>query len=215
MTREHLSPARGRVRADLIAVAVIAALAISTSACSSSGSTKGPAAGSGQTTAVAAADPSTAANAAAGSSTPAPAGGGGNSTSAAAPAAGGGKVGQPVKAGPFTVTVHKVSYPYSNSYDSPDSGKAYVLVDVEVANNSNTSQSVSSLLQFGVKDAAGTNYDETIVMGVDGEAPDGDIAPGKSLHGPAAFEVPAGSKGLSFTFKSDLDADRVLIPLGK
>ena len=125
------------------------------------------------------------------------------------------KVGQQVKVGAYTVTVHKVTYPYSNDLDQPDSGKAYVLLDVEVKNSSGEEQAFSSMLQFGLKDSTNATYDETIVMGVDGNPPDGSMAAGASMRGPVAFEVPAGAKGLQFGFLPDLGGDKTYIDLGK
>ena len=205
MTREHLAPARGTVRTGLGVIALAAALAMATSACQSS-SSKASVVGQDTTT-------SSAAAAVGGPSTSA-------SGSAASPAKsssadGGFKVGQQVKVGKFTVTVHKVTYPYTNELDQPDSGKAYVLLDVEVANSSSESQAFSSLMQFNLKDSTNASYDETIMLGVQGTAPDGDIAAGKSLRGPVAFEVPAGAKGLQFGFLPDLGGDKTYIDLGK
>lgn len=199
MTREHLSPARGQVRTGLGVIALAAALAMATSGCQSS-SSKASVVGQ---------DPTT-------STTTSAAAVGAPVSAASSPAAGGGlQVGQQVKVGNYTVTVHKVTYPYSNDLDQPDDGKAYVLLDVEVANSSKESQAFSSMLQFGLKDSTKTTYDETIMLGVDGNAPDGDIAPGKSLRGPVGFEVPAGAKGLQFGFLPDLGADKTYIDLGK
>ena len=199
MMREHLSPARGTVRTGLGAIALAAALAMATSACQSS--SKAAVVGQDPTTSSAAAvdAPKTSAPGAASS-----------------PAVGGAfKIGQQVKAGDYTVTVHKVTYPYTNDLDQPDAGKAYLLLDVEVTNSSGDSQAFSSMLQLGLKDSTNHTYDETIIMGVDGNPPDGNIAAGKSLRGPIAFEVPAGAKGLQFSFLPDLGGDKTYIDLGK
>jgi hypothetical protein len=216
MTREHLAPARGPVRTGLGVIALAAALAMATSACQSS-SSKASVVGQDPTTSTSAAVGAPSTNASNTAAAAAKSSSGGAGTQASAPAAGGGglKVGQQVKVGAYTVTVHKVTYPYSNELDSPDSGKAYVLLDVEVANSSSESQAFSSMLQFGLKDSTNATYDETIMLGVDGTPPDGDIAAGKSLRGPVAFEVPAGAKGLQFGFLPDLGADKTYIGLGK
>jgi hypothetical protein len=208
MNREHFSPARGSVRTGLGVIALAAALAISTSACQSS--SKATVVGQDSTTSAAAVGaPSTSGSAAAKSSAAAP--------SSSAPAASGTfKVGQQVKVGSFTVTVHKVTFPYTSDLDTPDAGKAYVLLDVEVANNSSSKQTFSSLMQFGLKDSTNVSYTETIAVGADGQVPDGDIPAGQSLRGPVAFEVPAGAKGLQLSFVSDLlSGDKTYIDLGK
>jgi hypothetical protein len=193
MNREHFSPACGPVRTGLGVIALAAALAMATSACQSS--TKASVVGQDSTTSAAGAAPST-------------------SGAASSAKAGNFKIGQQVKVGSYTVTVHKATYPYTDNVDTPDSGKAYVLLDVEVANNTGSSQSFSSLMQFGLKDSTNVGYNETILGGVDGQTPDGDIAAGKSVRGPVAFQVPTGTKGLQFSFLPDLTGDKTYIDLG-
>jgi hypothetical protein len=213
MSREHLSPARGQVRTGLGVIALAAALAMATSGCQSS-SSKASVVGQDPTTSA-----SSAAVGAPSKSASAPAGAPSSPAKAAssAPAAGGGfKVGQQVKVGDFTVVVHKVTYPYSNEEDQPDAGKSYLLLDVEVTNNSGKAQDFSSGLQFGLKDGSNNTYNETIVVGADGNAPDGSIAAGTSLRGPVAFQIPAGDKGLKFSFMGDVvSGDLTYIDLGK
>ncbi|MEZ0106672.1 hypothetical protein ABH920_000653 [Catenulispora sp. EB89] len=199
MKREHLSPARGAVRTGLGAIALAAALAMATSACQSS--SKASVVGQDQTTSSAAA-------------VGAPKTGGAAATSSSA-AGGTFKVGQQVKVGAFTVVVHKVTYPYTSDMDQPDAGKAYVLLDVEVTNTSSDSQDLSSMVQFGLADSSNTTYDETFVVGANGNPPEGSIAAGKALRGPVAFEVPSGDKGLQFSFRPGLSNDKIYIDLGK
>lgn len=187
MTREHLSPARTTVRTGLGVIALAAALSLGTSACQSS--TKASVVGQ---------DPA---------------------TTSAAPAAksptGTFKLGQQVKVGSYTVTVHKITYPYVNDTEQPDAGKAFVVLDVEVANSSSSTQSFSSMLQFGLKDSTNAAYAETIVGSVDGTTPDGNIAAGQAMRGPVSFEVPAGAKGLQFSFLPSLTGTPTFIDLGK
>ncbi|MEY9932740.1 hypothetical protein ABH926_007391 [Catenulispora sp. GP43] len=197
MSREHFSPARGPVRTGLGVIALTAALALATSACQSS--TKASVVGQ---------DPMTSAAAPAKSSA-------GGAKSSAPAASGTFKVGQQVKVGSYTVTVHKVTYPYTSDMDQPDAGKAYVLLDVEVANSGSSTQAFSSMMQLGLKDSTNATYTETIVVGADGNPPDGNISAGESMRGPVAFEVPAGAKGLQFSFLSDLMGDKTYIDLGK
>lgn len=217
MSREHLTPARGQVRTGLGVIALAAALAMATSACQST--SKASVVGQDATTSTASAvgAPSTATSG--GSAAPAKSSSAADpaKASSSAPAAGGAfKIGQAVKVGDFTVTVHKMTYPYSSDMDTPDSGKAYVLLDVEVKNNSGSSQAFSSMMQLGLKDSTNTTYDETIVLGANGAPPDGNLAAGESLRGPVAFEVPAGAKGLQFSFISDIISNtKTYIDLGK
>lgn len=214
MSREHLTPARGQIRTGLGVVALAAALALSTSACQST--SKASVVGQDATTASSAAAVGAPTSSSASGAKSASAAGA-TKASSPAPAAGGGfKIGQAVKAGNFTLTVHKMTYPYTSDVDQPDAGKAYVLLDVEVKNSSGTAQDFSSMMSFGLKDSSNTDYNETIVGGADGAPPDGKIAAGDSLRGPVAFEIPAGAKGLRFSFVADLlSGDKTYIDLGK
>lgn len=216
MTREHISSHHALFRPGLGAIALAAALAVTTSACQSSSSkaaNQDPAGTTASTTA------STSASAATAGSSSASAGASTSSSGAdakpSAPTAGGNShLGTPMKSGDFTVTVRKVQYPYSSGMDTPDNGKALVVLDVEVANNTSQTRLLSGLMQFSVKDSTGKSYDETILLDA-GKTPEGDIPAGKSLRGPVGFEVPAGAKGLTFSFEGDTVHEKsVQIPLG-
>jgi len=210
MTREHISSHRALFGPGLGAIALAAALAITTSACQSS-SSKVSNQDQASTTASTSAATAGSSSAKAGGSTSSS----GADAKPSAPTAGGNShLGTPMKSGDFTVTVRKVQYPYSSGMDTPDDGKALVVLDVEVANNTSETRLLSGLMQFSVKDSTGKSYDETILLDA-GKTPEGDIPAGKSLRGPVGFEVPAGAKGLTFSFEGDtVNEKSVQIPLG-
>lgn len=210
MTREHISSRRTLFRPGLGAIALAAALAVTTSACQSSSSKAANQDPAGTTASTSAATAGSSSASAGGSTSSS-----GADAKPSAPTAGGNShLGTPMKSGDFTVTVRKVQYPYSSGMDTPDDGKALVVLDVEVANNTSQTRLLSGLMQFSVKDSTGKSYDETILLDA-GKTPEGDIPAGKSLRGPVGFEVPAGAKGLTFSFEGDtVNEKSVQIPLG-
>ncbi len=112
------------------------------------------------------------------------------------------KVGDQVKVGDnFVVTVNSVKTSHGDDITQPKSGNIFLIVDVTVKNVSNQKQNVSSALNFGLKDATGQTYNETIV---DGETPpDGAIQPGDLLRGQLSYEVPTSQKSFTFSFEDD------------
>jgi len=117
-------------------------------------------------------------------------------------------VGQSAKTGGMDVTVYafKNPYPPTNDAFNAPAGQQYVTVDVQVTNPDSKSQPFSSLIGFHLLDSANRQYDETIVPGLSPSAPDGQIGPGQSIRGYAAFEVPAGTSGLRFRTQGSLTA---------
>ncbi|MEZ5213102.1 DUF4352 domain-containing protein [Gordonia sp. (in: high G+C Gram-positive bacteria)] len=115
------------------------------------------------------------------------------------------KVGDTVKLGDWKVKVNKVTDPYvpSNEFVTPSPGNRYVLVDTEVTNDSKKSQTVSSMMCFDLRDDSNRKHDITIT-GDETSSLDGEVAPGGTLRGDLAFEVPDSAKNLQLQFKCDL-----------
>ena len=113
------------------------------------------------------------------------------------------KAGDQVKVGNnFVVTVNSVKTSQGDDITKPKSGNTFLIVDVTIKNVSNQKQDISSIGNFGLKDATGQTYTEAIV---DGETPpDGTIQPGDLLRGQLSYEVPASQKAFTFSFQDDL-----------
>lgn len=114
-------------------------------------------------------------------------------------------VGDQVKLGDWTIVVNGVTVPYTspNQFTQPAAGNQYVTVDTSVTNNGSKAQGVSSLACFKLVDSTGQSYSETIVVGAPA-APDGEAAPGETVRGTLAYEVPTTATGLALKFKCDL-----------
>ncbi len=104
-----------------------------------------------------------------------------------------------------TVTSAKTN-PGDGEINIPASGNTYVLITVSLKNISDKQQTVSSLLQFGLRDTDGTSYDESITYG---HSPDGTVAVGDPLKGTLAYEVPASTKKFVLNFELGLLSDQV------
>ena len=120
------------------------------------------------------------------------------------------KVGDEVKLGDWTVTVHefKDPYPSTNEFLSPDKGNRFILVDAEVKNTSAKPETDSSLLCFKLQDSKSRKYDEA--LGGAGQTPgppEGEVGPNESARGNIVFEIPEDAKGLALKFKCDLLSD--------
>ncbi|WOC13725.1 DUF4352 domain-containing protein [Gordonia sp. MP11Mi] len=114
-------------------------------------------------------------------------------------------VGDTVKLGDWQVKVHGVQDPYisQNEFITPDAGNRYVVVDTEVTNKSDSSQVVSSVMCFELRDETNRSYDVTITDNVDTSL-DGDVSADTSRRGSLSYEVPETSKELQLQFKCDL-----------
>lgn len=109
-----------------------------------------------------------------------------------------------------TVTVEKVDltvrevkrgYVPESKYYTPDAGKEYIAVSVELKNTGSESISFSSY-SFTVRDSAGLELNDAYVGGVTGELESGSLAAnGGSTTGVIIFEVPTADTGLVLIYE--------------
>lgn len=114
------------------------------------------------------------------------------------------KVQQPVNLDNWTIIVNKVSTSKGSEFNQPQKpGDVFLLVDVSLKNNTGSSQTVSSLVLFSLKDASGQAYNGTF----DTDAPDtpnGNLPAGQLLRGTIPYEVPATLHDFLFSFSPSL-----------
>jgi hypothetical protein len=115
-------------------------------------------------------------------------------------------IGDVIEIGDLTLSVNEVTYPSGDSFNKPDEGYKFVVVDVTIKNKSSEAVSVSSMLQMSLKDDAGQGYDVDLMASAasGGSTPDGEIAPGETIRGQVGFEVPDDTTGLVFVFDADV-----------
>lgn len=115
-------------------------------------------------------------------------------------------VGDIIEAGEITLVVNEVTFPAGDSFNQPDEGKKFIVVDVSFTNNGTESANISSLLQMEIKDATGQIYDVDIMASVasGGSTPDGEISAGETIRGQVGYQLPIDAQGLVFVFDADI-----------
>lgn len=115
-------------------------------------------------------------------------------------------IGDTVALGDWELTVHSLTDPLepTNEFLSPDEGNRWVSLDVEVGNNADSAENVSSILCFEIQDSENRAYDVALITGNNGASIDGEVAAGGSRRGDIDFEIPEAADGLRLNFKCDL-----------
>lgn len=91
-----------------------------------------------------------------------------------------------------------------SEYNSPAGGNVFVLLEFEIANNSDSDISVSSMMSFEAycDDYSITQSLSGLLESDKGQL-DGDVAAGKKMNGVIAYEVPADWTEIEVTFTPD------------
>ena len=110
-----------------------------------------------------------------------------------------GVVGQPVKCGDLSITVHSFTGSAGEPMFEPEAGNQYIVVDLEVDNNAQEAEHVSTVMQMSIKTPEGYGYDQAMYF-PEPKYPDGAIAAGQKARGNVAFEVPATIGAMNFVF---------------
>ncbi|MBO0795123.1 MAG: DUF4352 domain-containing protein, partial [Ktedonobacteraceae bacterium] len=99
------------------------------------------------------------------------------------------------------VTSVKTATHGENEFDQPKAGHIFVIINVEMKNISNETQSTSSLLMWTLRNTDGTEYDQDIFSG---HSPNGKIEAGGNSKGSLVYEVPTNVKSFLLNFESGL-----------
>ncbi len=121
-------------------------------------------------------------------------------------------LGDTVRTGSFTITVHGFTDPQPPGLFPPGPGKHFLSVDVEVANRTTVRQRFSFLLGFHLLDQTGREIDP-VFSDVTPPPPDGEFTAGQSMRGRVLFEVPDGTTGVRLRARGSLDETGGLFPL--
>lgn len=113
------------------------------------------------------------------------------------------KVGETVSIDNWTVKVNSAKTSSGGQFDSPQhAGDIFLEISVTVTNNTGSSQTLSSLLSFTLKDDSGQRYNESIVTDAP-STPDGRVSDGGKIKGTVTYEVPKTAKTFEFDFEPD------------
>lgn len=99
-------------------------------------------------------------------------------------------IGETVAMGDLEHTFHGARFHDGDEFMSPDEGTRWLLLDVEVTNNADESQAMSSMLMWSLVDADNRSADQTITTDEQGSL-DGELGPGRSMRGEIAYAVGA------------------------
>lgn len=115
-------------------------------------------------------------------------------------------IGDVIEIGNLALTVNEVTNPPGDSFNQPEEGHKFVVVDLTIQNRGSEAASISSMLQMSLKDDTGQGYDLDLAASVasGGTTPDGEIAPGETIRGQVGFQVPEDATGLVFVFDADV-----------
>jgi Domain of unknown function (DUF4352) len=115
-------------------------------------------------------------------------------------------VGETVKVGDtWQVVVKSVTDNAGSTYQKPTKG-TFMEVTVQLTNISNAEQTISSAVNFTLRDSNGQEYTETIAMDDSGNAntpPDGKVEAGQPIQGVFAYDVPVKTK-FTLAFAPDM-----------
>lgn len=102
-----------------------------------------------------------------------------------------------------SITIANVQRDYDtgNQFAQPESGKEFVLVTVEIANNSKSSMDYNTF-EFKLQDSNGVQLNESFTALSEGKLNSGSLAPGGKVTGKLAYEVPKDDAGLKLLYQS-------------
>lgn len=104
-----------------------------------------------------------------------------------------------------------------NSFVRPDPGQRFIAVEMVVVNRGDSPESISSVLQVSLKDAAFRQYtpDFSATGAIGDRQLNGVLVPGERLRGWTGFSIPEDARGLTLTFDSNLfSSGTVSVALG-
>jgi hypothetical protein len=127
------------------------------------------------------------------------------------------KVGDVIAIGDHVLVVLGWENIPAGDFSKPDAGKKFVAVELLIVNNSQSSMSVSTLLQMAMKDDTGQKYDVDFMASteLEGGSVDGELAPGEKIRGKVGFQVGENAQGLQFVFDASIfGSGKVFVDLG-
>lgn len=108
----------------------------------------------------------------------------------------------------YKVTVVGVDKSAGSEYDKPKAGKEYVIVSVEIQNDSKEKQSYN-LFDYSMQNSNGEIESISFtIVNTDTALSSGDLAPGGKTSGTLAFEQPIDDANLILNYKASFWSDK-------
>ena len=115
-------------------------------------------------------------------------------------------VGEQIEISGLVIQVLGVTYPSGTDFVKPKEDYKFVSVDVQVENQGDSVQEITSIVQMYLKDNTGEKY--TFHLGaqsiIDSGLPDDELQPGERIRGQIGFQVPTDAEGLIFVFDAEI-----------
>lgn len=113
------------------------------------------------------------------------------------------KVGEAASFDNKTITVTDVqrNYDTGNQFAQPESGKEFVIVTVNIINNSDKTLDYNTF-EFKMQDSNGVQQNEAFSALTEGKLNSGSLAKGGKVTGKLAYEVPKDDTGLKLLYQN-------------
>ncbi len=115
-------------------------------------------------------------------------------------------IGDLIEISDLTIQIIQVSYPEGTEIVKPREGYKFIAIDIQVENQGETVQEITSIVQMYLKDNTGEKF--TFHLGaqsiLDSGLPDDELQPGERVRGQIGFQVPDDNEGLMFVFDAEV-----------
>lgn len=119
-------------------------------------------------------------------------------------------VGDTVSYNGYELKVNKVDYDQGSDIDTPDSGKQYIIINLTITNNTDSSQSYNPF-DFKLNDDGNKTDLDELLVDKDIEILDsGDLDPGASVTGNLIGQSKTDSKSLKLQYQTDYWGDETV-----
>jgi hypothetical protein len=112
-------------------------------------------------------------------------------------------VGDRVRMGDLVMHLHAVRWGEGSEFFGPDEGMRWLIADIEIENESDSSTRISSLLMFDLVDQDNRTRDIAFMADTEGSV-DGELGAGRSMRGDLAWEVREGQTEWELIFTPQL-----------
>jgi len=109
------------------------------------------------------------------------------------------------------VTLTSVTESSGAAFLEPEAGNIFVICEFDIANNSDSEISISSLMSFeAYVDDYSTSLSISALAATDKTQLDGSVAAGKKMNGVIGYEVPKDWQELEITFTPDIFSSKTI-----
>lgn len=109
-------------------------------------------------------------------------------------------VGDTVSMGDLDHVLHSARFSEGDDMLAPDEGERWLVVDIEITNNGDDSEAISSIMMWQLVDEENRSRDMQITTDQQGSL-DGELGAGRSMRGEIAYSVDAGQEAWELIFE--------------